>query len=109
MSWKPFMRAAAIIATLALTTLANAATESLLYTFTETTNFWPQGALLEDSNGNLYGTTRGGGAYGVGSVIELSPPTVSGGKWTLTTLYSFVPYGGGGYMPVSDLVRAQKG
>lgn len=94
---------------LALSAVANAATESLLYTFTETTNFWPQGALIEDATGNLYGTTRGGGAYGVGSVFELSPPAVSGGAWTLTTLYSFVPYGSGGYVPVSDLVRDQAG
>ncbi|HEY3973836.1 MAG TPA: choice-of-anchor tandem repeat GloVer-containing protein [Candidatus Sulfotelmatobacter sp.] len=106
---KTFLGTALIVATLALTALANAATESLLYTFTETTSFWPQGALLEDASGNFYGTTRGGGAYGVGTVFEFSPPTVSGGSWTLTTLYSFQPYGSGGYMPISDLVRDQKG
>jgi len=103
------LRNALLITTLALTTLANAATESLLYTFSETTDFWPQGALIEDNLGNLYGTTRGGGTYGVGTVFELSPPAVSGGAWTLTTLYSFVPYGSGGYVPVSDLVRDQAG
>ena len=102
-------RNALLITTLALSALANAATESLLYTFSETTSFWPQGALIEDSTGNLFGTTRGGGTYGVGTVFELSPPTVSGGAWTLTTLYSFVPYGSGGYVPVSDLVRDQAG
>lgn len=84
-------------------------TESLIYTFSETTNFWPQGALLEDASGNLFGTARGGGVYGVGAVFELSPPAVSGGAWTITTLYSFVPYGSGGYVPVSDLVRDQAG
>jgi uncharacterized repeat protein (TIGR03803 family) len=84
-------------------------TESLIYTFSESTNFWPQGGLLEDSSGNLFGTARGGGAYGVGAVFELSPPAVSGGAWTMTTLYSFVPYGSGGYVPVSDLVRDQAG
>lgn len=98
-----------ILALIALPVLANAQTESTLYTFSETTSFWPQGALLEDSAGNLFGTTRGGGAYGVGSVMELSPPSVSGGAWTLTTLYSFIPYGGGGYVPMSDLVRDQAG
>ncbi len=100
---------ALILATLAITPLANAATENLLYTFGEQTAFWPQGALLEDGSGNFYGTTRGGGAYGVGTVFELSPPAVAGGAWTLTTLYSFVPYGSGGYLPISDLVRDQKG
>jgi uncharacterized repeat protein (TIGR03803 family) len=98
-----------ILTLLALSVLANAQTESTVYTFSETTSFWPQGALLEDSGGNLFGTTRGGGTYGVGTVMELSPPSVSGGAWTLTTLYSFIPYGGGGYVPMSDLVRDQAG
>ena len=98
-----------ILALIAIPVMANAQTESTVYTFSETTSFWPQGALLEDSAGNLFGTTRGGGAYGVGTVMELSPPTVSGGAWTLTTLYNFIPYGGGGYVPMSDLVRDQAG
>src|SRR5260370_29561015 len=103
------LRNALLIMTLALATLANAATESLLYTFKETTSFWPQGGLIEDSAGNLYGTTRAGGTYGVGTIFELSPPAVLGGAWTITTLYNFLPYGSGGYVPVSDLVRDQSG
>jgi uncharacterized repeat protein (TIGR03803 family) len=103
------LRNALLITTLALSVLANAATESTIFTFSETTSFWPQGGLLEDSAGNLYGTTRGGGTYGVGTIFELSPPTVSGGAWTITYLYNFVPYGSGGYVPVSDLVRDQAG
>ena len=98
-----------LMMTLALSGLANAQTESTLYTFSESTSFWPQGAMLEDGAGNFYGTTRGGGAYGVGTVFELSPPAVLGGAWTLATLYSFVPYGSGGYVPVSDLVKDQAG
>ncbi len=98
-----------IMTLVALSLLANAQTESTLYTFSETTSFWPQGGLLEDSAGNLFGTTRGGGTYGVGTVMELSPPAVSGGAWTLTTLYNFVPYGNGGYVPISDLVKDQAG
>jgi uncharacterized repeat protein (TIGR03803 family) len=110
MSFRIFtLRNALLIMTLALSALANAATESLLYTFSEQTSFWPQGGLLEDSAGNLYGSTRAGGTYGVGTVFELSPPAVSGGAWTITYLYNFVPYGGGGYVPVSDLVRDQAG
>lgn len=94
---------------LALGVSASAQTESTIFTFSEATNFWPQGALLEDSSGNLYGVSKGGGTYGVGAVYELSPPTVLGGAWTQTILYSFVPYGGGGYVPISDLVRDQAG
>ena len=103
------LRNALLIMILSLSALANAATESLLYTFKENTSFWPQGGLLEDSAGNLYGTTRAGGTYGVGTVFELSPPAVLGGAWTITTLYNFVPYGSGGYVPISDLVRDQSG
>jgi len=96
-----------LMMTLALSVVANAQTGSTLYTFSEQTSFWPQGTLLEDASGNLFGTTRGGGTYGVGTVFELSPAT--GGTWTLTTLYNFVPYGAGGYVPISDLVRDQAG
>jgi uncharacterized repeat protein (TIGR03803 family) len=105
----PLKNVLLILALIALSVLANAQTESTVYTFSETTSFWPQGALLEDSVGNLFGTTRGGGSYGVGTVMELSPPSVSGGAWTLTTLYNFIPYGSGGYVPMSDLVRDQAG
>ena len=43
-----------------------------------------------DAAGNLYGTTNSGGAYGAGSVFELSPNP--DGTWSKTTLYSFNPY-----------------
>ena len=39
----------------------------------------PMGRLIFDSAGNLYGTTRQGGADDVGTVFELSP---AGDKWT---------------------------
>ena len=55
----------------------------------------PQGNLVFDSVGNLYGTTVYGGANktgcsnaGCGVVFELSPP-VNGGLWIETVLYSF--------------------
>src|ERR1017187_10391832 len=100
---------ALLMITLALSGAVNAQTESTLYTFKETTSFWPQGALSEDSAGNLYGTTRAGGTYGVGTIFKMAPPTVSGGAWTLTTLYNFVPYGNGGFVPVSDLIADSTG
>jgi uncharacterized repeat protein (TIGR03803 family) len=40
-----------------------------------------------DSRGNLYGTTCCGGAYGYGTVFELTPG--SGGNWTETILHNF--------------------
>jgi uncharacterized repeat protein (TIGR03803 family) len=55
----------------------------------------PQGNLVFDSAGNLYGTTVYGGAngkacgnQGCGVVFELSP-SLNGGLWTETVLYSF--------------------
>jgi uncharacterized repeat protein (TIGR03803 family) len=43
----------------------------------------PKGALISDLDGNLYGTTTAGGAYGHGTVFKLAPT----GKESL--LYSF--------------------
>src|SRR5579871_1073104 len=48
----------------------------------------PQG-LTAGPNGVLYGTTANGGAYGYGTVFELQPPSVAGGSWIETVLYSF--------------------
>ena len=43
----------------------------------------PAGALLQATDGNLYGTTVEGGAYGGGEIFKI---TMSG---AFTTLYSF--------------------
>ena len=40
-----------------------------------------------DNEGNLYGATTGGGAYGHGTAFQLTPG--SGGEWTETILHSF--------------------
>ena len=50
-------------------------TESVLYSFSDTNggSAFPSGGLFLYSDGNLYGTAQGG-AYGVGSVYEISPP-----------------------------------
>jgi uncharacterized repeat protein (TIGR03803 family) len=72
------LKNALLLMTLALTAAAWAQTESTLYTFSENTTFWPNGTLLEDAKGNFYGTTRGGGTYGAGTVFEMSPPAVVG-------------------------------
>lgn len=45
-------------------------------------------------HGELYGTTAEGGAYNSGTVFQLTPPSTAGGKWILTTLYTFTSDGG---------------
>ncbi len=55
----------------------------------------PNGPLIADAQGNLYGTTAQGGAYNYGTVFKLTP---EGGGWTESTLYSFQgPPNDGGY------------
>ncbi len=61
--------------------------QSVLYSFTGGNDgAGPGGGLVFDSAGNLYGTTPDGGAYGSGTVYQLSP---NGGQWVETVLHSF--------------------
>jgi uncharacterized repeat protein (TIGR03803 family) len=53
---------------------------------------FPEGALVFDAAGNLYGTTEAGGANYVGTVFKLSPN--ADGGWTETVLHSFNNYDG---------------
>ena len=54
--------------------LTPAGTEKVLYSFTGLADgSSPTSGLLRDENGNLYGTTRWGGAVGEGAVFKLTP------------------------------------
>jgi hypothetical protein len=83
-------------------------TETLLYSFSQSNDgiISPEGPVVFDKSGNLYGTTPSGGdlncsgGYGCGVVFELSPPEKKGGAWNYATLYAFqggndgiIPYG----------------
>jgi uncharacterized repeat protein (TIGR03803 family) len=74
-------------------------TETVLYNFCSQTNCtdgeFPLAGLIFDAAGDLYGTTWEGGAYGVGTVFELTP--TAGGGWTEQVLHSF--NGGDGSYP----------
>jgi uncharacterized repeat protein (TIGR03803 family) len=72
-----------------------------VYNFFGTDGDNARGVLIQDNAGNLYGTTVIGGAYGLGSVYELSPTT--SGSWTNKILYSFQP-GTDGENPYGKLV-----
>jgi uncharacterized repeat protein (TIGR03803 family) len=72
----------------------------------------PEGSVILDGAGNLYGTTAYGGSgpcvllgtpVGCGTVYEMSPPQTKGGPWIEATLYSFQG-GKDGYVPWGDLV-----
>jgi uncharacterized repeat protein (TIGR03803 family) len=47
---------------------------------------YPEGSLVFDSAGNLYGTTSAGGFYNSGTVFELTPSSTG---WKETVLYYF--------------------
>jgi uncharacterized repeat protein (TIGR03803 family) len=61
----------------------------------------PNGVLVFDGKGNLYGTTMRGGAFGYGTVFELTP---SGSGWTETILHSFGSSSTDGTNPAAGLI-----
>ena len=68
----------------------------------------PNGDLVFDAKGNLYGTTPVGGAYDGGTVFELSPGSDG---WTFTVLHAFCEQSrcqdGGG--PLAGLAQDKSG
>jgi uncharacterized repeat protein (TIGR03803 family) len=102
-------------------------TETVLYSFCSeggancTDGRLPESGLIQDSAGNLYGTTAVGGAnvgvgyggYGGGTAFKLEPPAQPGGNWTETVLYSFCSQGGAnctdGASPEAGLIQDAAG
>jgi uncharacterized repeat protein (TIGR03803 family) len=84
-------------------------TLTTLHSFDGTDGGWPTAALVQATDGNLYGTTSAGGkrfpVAGYGTVFAM---TVGG---TLTSLYSFCPESGcaDGAAPHGGLVQATDG
>ena len=76
----------------------------MLYTFTGGTDGeFPAAGLIQDSAGNLYGTTSYGNPPQAGSVFKLSPS----GKFNV--LHSFRTGGTDGARPFASLVRDPAG
>src|SRR5271157_42903 len=79
--------------------------ETVLYSLTGTggDGLDPQGDLVQDAQGNLLGTTWGGGAYGAGTVFKVD---TTGNE---TVLYSFNGGGDGGYPIGPGVVQDAQG
>jgi uncharacterized repeat protein (TIGR03803 family) len=87
-------------------------TKTILYSFAGGTDgSEPNGGVIIDAKGNLYGTATYGGCQnfglGCGIVFELSPE--SGSTWNETILHTFAPNGPDGYNPFGELIFDSKG
>jgi uncharacterized repeat protein (TIGR03803 family) len=67
----------------------------------------PDGRLIFDKQGNLYGAAASDGPNGGGAIFKLTPG--SGGSWTESFAHSFPSNGNDGYFPAGDLVSDAKG
>jgi len=83
-------------------------TETTLHDFTGQPNDggFPEGGLVLDESGNLYGTTTIGGSSDQGTVFELSPG--SNGQWAETLLYNFTGDDAGAF-PTGNLIFDSSG
>jgi uncharacterized repeat protein (TIGR03803 family) len=85
-------------------------TVTILYTFCKLTNctdgVFPQGGLVQGANGNLYGTTSGGGEYNAGEFFEIS---LGGGSPTVLHSFDYVTAGNLGSDPNSGVILGNDG
>jgi len=89
--------------------------ETTLFAFPtgDSGGYGPNGGLIFDHSGNLYGTTPDGGANscegsgGCGTAFEVSPN--GSGPWTETLLYSFGASSDDGIFPLGGVIFDQSG
>ena len=86
--------------------LTSSYTESIIHTFSGPDGDNPYGGLIIDSKGNLFGTTKIGGASNFGTVYELTYDQQLG--WVETVLYSF-QNGSDGQQPFGGLTTDASG
>jgi uncharacterized repeat protein (TIGR03803 family) len=82
---------------------ASGVTLSTLYSFTGMGDGGNPNELMQETNGNIYGTTQSGGTNNSGTVFQMTPGGVVG------TLYLFNSAGIGGYAPAAGLVQGLDG
>lgn len=86
-------------------------TRKTVFTFTpansEADGTVPWGGVVVDAAGNMYGTTRYGGAYGMGTVFEIMPPVGTSNKYQEKVLWNF--NGTNGSAPQGGLILDSAG
>lgn len=91
-------------------TLAYGQGERLLHSFGGSGDgSLPESGLTSDGHGNLYGVTYYGGAFGAGTVFELSPPAQGQTSWTETVLHSFQGPPTDGWSPTAGVALDRSG
>jgi len=83
-------------------------TELLLYSFGANGDAAGPRGLVGGPGGVLYGI-GGGGAYNLGSVFSLTPPSTQGGVWQEAVLHSFSGYFSDGGPPMANSVAVGAG
>ncbi len=78
-----------------------AGTLATLYSFDGSQGTYPSAPPVQGSDGNFYGTTMWGGAYGAGTVFKVTPAGM------LTTLHNFD--GSDGLRPGAGMIQATDG
>lgn len=85
-------------------------TETVIHTFAGGRDgVYPNGGLISDGHGTLYGTTSAGGSDQYGVVFRLSPPAQPGGAWNEAVLYAFQGGGTDALAPSSGLLMDASG
>jgi uncharacterized repeat protein (TIGR03803 family) len=92
---------------IAKTPTGYASTPTTLVNFNNADGSFPTASLITDANGDLFGTTRTGGASVTGTVFEIAK-TPTGYASTPTTLVSFDDFVDGGH-PVGSLIADSHG
>jgi len=119
--WLTLISRVCLVAALVLTAAFTASAEwkeKVLYSFQGGADGWmPEGGVVLDKAGNLYGANSRSGSggcpsSGCGTVFEISPPIQRGGAWTETTLYTFQGISGGktdGATPTGGVIIDEQG
>ncbi|HXU58449.1 MAG TPA: choice-of-anchor tandem repeat GloVer-containing protein, partial [Verrucomicrobiae bacterium] len=82
--------------------------ETVLYNFKGPDGVFPQGGVIKDAVGSLYGTASGGGQNGNGLAFKLSPPLPGQTRWSETVLHQF-HVSTSGDTPIGELVADTAG